>query len=79
MARNTQNDCIQLSCRAVQCSPLGAQLWAVEEAVLGARVERGEGDRLCPPDRGREAKLGQEREVGRRKPWVTLPERQKPA
>lgn len=47
-------------------------------AVLGAGAERGEETDCVPRDgRGREAKLGQERKVGRRQPWVTLPERQK--
>lgn len=46
--------------------------------MLGAGLERGE-ETDCVPGagRGREAKLGQEREVGRRQPWVTLAERQK--
>lgn len=47
-------------------------------AMLGARAERGEETEGVPrAGRGRETELGQQREVGRRQPWVTLPERQK--
>lgn len=52
--------------------------WNRHTGHAGARAERGEETEGVPrAGRGRETELGQQREVGRRQPWVTLPERQK--
>lgn len=67
--------CVQLSCRAMQ--PPWSSAVGSGTGTL-ARAERGEEIEAVPrAGSGRETELGQQREVGRRQPWVTLPERQK--